>query len=261
VSSDGSGRLAGKVALITGAGSGMGASAAALFASEGASVALIDISASCEEVAQRIRTDGGDAFFVHADVTNAEDVANAVRTAVDRCGRLDVLYNNAGIGPPEDAAIHELPVDVWEQVMAVNVTGMYLCCRYGIEAMLANEQPRRASIVNTASIAGLVGNSTLPSTAYTVSKGAVMALTKQVAVSYAGEGIRCNAVCPGPIETPILAPFFAQPGVRERFEQRIPIGRLGQPEDVARLALFLASEDSAFITGALIVIDGGITAT
>jgi NAD(P)-dependent dehydrogenase (short-subunit alcohol dehydrogenase family) len=115
--------------------------------------------------------------------------------------------------------------------------------------------------VNTASIAGLVGNSTLPSTAYTVSKGAVMALTKQVAVSYAGEGIRCNAVCPGPIETPILAPFFAQPGVRERFEQRIPIGRLGQPEDVARLALFLASEDSAFITGALIVIDGGITAT
>jgi NAD(P)-dependent dehydrogenase (short-subunit alcohol dehydrogenase family) len=136
---------------------------------------------------------------------------------------------------------------------------MFLCCRTGIRAMLAQGRARDYSIVNTASIAGIVGNSTVPASTYTVSKGAVMALTKQVAVSYAGNGIRCNAMCPGPILTPILEPFFAEPGGREKFEQRIPIGRIGQPEDVAELALFLASEASSFITGALIVIDGGVT--
>src|SRR5262249_24300060 len=212
---------------ITGAGSGMGATAAALFAAEGAQVALADVCDDCGAVAERIRADGGDAFFVHADVTNGDEGAAGVRAVVDRWGRLDVLYNHAGIGRPDDALMHELPEEVWHGVMGVNVTGMYLCCRYGIEAMLASDAPRSASIVNTASIAGLVGNSTLPSTAYTVSKGAVMALTKQVAVSYAAEGIRCNAVCPGPILTPILEPFFAEPGVRERFEQRIPLGRMG----------------------------------
>lgn len=253
-------RLARKIALITGAGSGMGAAAAKLFAREGARVAVNDVTDAGEATAASIKEAGGTAIFVRADVTQAADVERMVAAVVDAFGGLDVLYNNAGIGPPEDAAIHELPEAVWDRVMAVNVRGMYLCCQYGIRAIRAR-QNRGASIINTASIAGLVGNSTVPSTAYTVSKGAVMALTKQVAVSYAADGIRCNAMCPGPIETPILTPFFAQPGVRKRFEDRIPIGRLGQPEDVANLALFLASDESSFITGALIPIDGGITAT
>jgi NAD(P)-dependent dehydrogenase (short-subunit alcohol dehydrogenase family) len=254
-----SGRLSGKVALITGAASGMGATAARLFAREGARVGLVDVAEAGEAVATAIRDSGGDAFFVQGDVTEADQVRRVFDEVVKRYGGLDVLYNNAGIGPPDDAAIHELPEEVWDRVMAVNVRGMYLCCQYGIRAMLARKR-RGASIINTASIAGLVGNSTLPSTAYTVSKGAVMALTKQVAVSYAAKGIRCNAMCPGPIETPILTPFFERPGIRRRFERRIPLGRLGQPEDVANLALFLASDESSFITGALIVIDGGITA-
>ena len=255
-----SGRLDGKRVLITGAASGMGATAAQLFAEEGARVAVVDVAEGCEQVAAAIRDAGGDAFSVRADVTDAASVEGAVKATVDRFGGLDVLYNNAGIGPPDDALIHELTEEVWNRVMDVNVRGMYLCCRYGVAAMLEGATPRAASIVNTASIAGLVGNSTVPASAYTVSKGAVMALTKQVAVSYAGEGIRCNAMCPGPIETPILAPFFAEPGVRERFESRIPLGRLGTPADVARLALYLASDESSFVTGALIVIDGGITA-
>jgi NAD(P)-dependent dehydrogenase (short-subunit alcohol dehydrogenase family) len=238
----------------------MGATAAGLFAREGATVAVTDVSERGEEVADAIRADGGEAIFVRMDVADSAQVEAAVARVANELGGLDVLYNNAGIGPPEDAAIHELGSDVWDRVMGINVRGMYLCCRFGVAAMLDAPEPRRASIVNTASIAGLVGNSTLPSTAYTVSKGAVMALTKQVAVSYAAAGIRCNAMCPGPIETPILEPFFAQEGVRERFEQRIPLGRLGRPEDVAQLALFLASDESSFITGALIVIDGGITA-
>jgi NAD(P)-dependent dehydrogenase (short-subunit alcohol dehydrogenase family) len=255
-----SGRLDGKRTLITGAASGMGATAAALFASEGALVALLDVSDDGEQVASGIRDSGGEAFFVRADVTDGAAVERTVAATVDRFGGLDVLYNNAGIGPPDDALIHELDESVWDRVMNVNVRGMYLCSRYGVAAMLSAPGPRSASIVNTASIAGLVGNSTVPASAYTVSKGAVMALTKQLAVSYAGEGIRCNAMCPGPIETPILAPFFAEPGVRERFESRIPLGRMGTPEDVARLALYLASDESSFVTGALIVIDGGITA-
>lgn len=252
-------RLEGKVALITGAGQGMGAAAAELFAREGARLLLVDISAGGDAVAERIRSTGAEAMYLRTDVTDADAVQQAIAQAVKQYGRLDVLYNNAGIGPPDDAAIHELDEAVWDRVMNVNVRGMYLCTKFGVRAMLLR-RGRKASIVNTASIAGLVGNATVPSTAYTVSKGAVMALTKQVAISYAKQGIRCNAMCPGPIETPILTPFFAQPGVRRRFERKIPIGRIGQSEDVANLALFLASEESSFITGALITIDGGVTA-
>lgn len=254
----GRGRLAGKVALITGAAGGMGAEAARLFASEGAAVVISDTNEAGEAVADAIRSDGGAAWFTRTDVTVPEQAEASVAVVLARHGHLDILYNNAGIGPPEDAAIHELDDAIWQRVMNVNVTGMYLCTKFAVRAML--DRRRGGSIVNTASIAGLVGNSTVPSTAYTVSKGAVVALTRQVAVSYAAKRIRCNAMCPGPIETPILAPFFAQPGMRRRFERRIPIGRMGQSIDVALLALFLASDESSFITGAVIPIDGGITA-
>jgi NAD(P)-dependent dehydrogenase (short-subunit alcohol dehydrogenase family) len=256
------GRLAGKVALITGAGQGMGATAARLFAHEGARVAVNDLNPAGEATAEAIAAEGGEAMWAQADVTDATQTQAMVDAVMNRYGRIDVLYNNAGIGPPDDALIHELPEHVWDRVMSVNVRGMYLCTRATIAAMLSTRRSRvDASIINTASIAGIVGNQTLPSTAYTVSKGAVMALTRQVAVSYAARGIRCNAVCPGPIETPILEPYFARPGIRRKFQKRIPLGRLGQPEDVANLALFLASDESSFITGSLIVIDGGITAT
>jgi NAD(P)-dependent dehydrogenase (short-subunit alcohol dehydrogenase family) len=253
-------RLGGSVAVITGAASGMGATGAELFAAEGARVVAADLDAAGgEAVVARIREAGGEATFVHTDVSDPGDAKALIDAAREAYGVPDVLYNNAGIGPTEDAAVHELALEVWDRVMNVNVRGMFLVSQAAIAAMLdAGTSP--ASIVNTASIAGLVGNSRVPASAYTVSKGAVMALTKQIAVSYAANGIRCNAMCPGPIETPILAPWFEEEGVRERFEEHIPIGRIGQPSDVAKLALFLASDDSSWITGALIPIDGGILA-
>lgn len=244
-------RLEGRVALITGAASGMGAVAAELFAREGARVIAADRDERVEQVAAAL--DGVEA--VVGDITLAEDADRMVAAA----GVPDIVYNNAGIGPPDDALIHELSEDVFDRIMGVNVRGMFLVCRAAIRALLAAGAPR-ASIVNTASIAGLVGNDKVPASTYTISKGAVMALTKQIAISYAPHGIRCNAVCPGPILTPILEPFFAQEGVRERFEQGIPLGRVGQPLDVAQLALFLASDESSWITGTLIPIDGGILA-
>jgi NAD(P)-dependent dehydrogenase (short-subunit alcohol dehydrogenase family) len=253
-------RLEGSIAVITGAASGMGATGAELFAAEGARVVAADLDAAGgEAVVARIREAGGEATFVRTDVSDAGDAKALIDAARGTYGVPDVLYNNAGIGPTEDAAVHELALEVWDRVMDVNVRGMFLVSQAAIAAML-DAGVGSASIVNTASIAGLVGNSRVPATAYTVSKGAVMALTKQIAVSYAANGIRCNAMCPGPIDTPILAPWFAEEGVRERFEEHIPIGRIGQPIDVAKLALFLASDDSSWITGALIPIDGGILA-
>jgi NAD(P)-dependent dehydrogenase (short-subunit alcohol dehydrogenase family) len=254
------GRLQGRTAIITGAAQGMGAVAAELFAAQGAAVALSDVDPSGAEVAERIVAGGGRATFVTADVASAPDVTAMVDAAIASFGVPDIVYNNAGIGPPDDALVHELSEAVYDRVMGINVRGMFLVCRAAIAAML-DAGIARASIVNTASIAGLVGNNKVPASAYTVSKGAVMALTKQIAVSYAAQGIRCNAMCPGPIETAILAPWLAQEGVRERFESSIPMGRVGTTEDVAQLALFLASDESSWITGALIPIDGGILAT
>jgi NAD(P)-dependent dehydrogenase (short-subunit alcohol dehydrogenase family) len=233
----------------------MGAVAADLFAREGARVIAADRDERVQSVATAIAAAGFAAEAVVGDVTNAHDAERMVAAA----GAPDIVYNNAGIGPPDDALIHELSEEVFDRVMGVNVRGMFLVCRAAIRALLDANAPR-ASIVNTASIAGLVGNDKVPASSYTISKGAVMALTKQIAISYAPHGIRCNAMCPGPVLTPILEPFFAQEGVRERFEKGIPMRRLGQPIDVARLALFLASDESSWITGTLIPIDGGILA-
>lgn len=252
-------RLDGKVAIITGVGSGMGRQAALMFASEGALVIGCDVNdAAGRETAALISGAGGDTLFVTADVSREADVAEVVRRGVEQYGKLDILYNNAGIGPPTDAIATELPLDVFEWVMRVNVNGVFLFSKHAIPHLVRNGG---GSVINVASIAGLYGGGVLPITAYGTSKAAVIGLTKQLAVQFARHRVRVNAVCPGPIETPILDPFFTDPEVKRRFSARVPIGRMGAPVDVVNLCLYLASDESAFMTGSIIVIDGGITAS
>ena len=250
-------RLEGKVAVITGAGSGMGAVAARLFAEEGAAVVVADaVEESGRSVADSIAESGGQAQFVGVDVSNAEQVEAMIVAAVNRFGGLHVLYNNAGIFPADDGGTLETPEATWDRVMNVNLKGVWLCCRYGIPAMLASGG---GSIINVASFVALMGAATAQ-IAYTASKGGVLSMTREMAVEYARRGIRANALCPGPIETPLLAELLSDPARRARRLVHIPVGRLGQAEELARAALFLASDDSSFMTGASLVVDGGITA-
>jgi NAD(P)-dependent dehydrogenase (short-subunit alcohol dehydrogenase family) len=247
-------RLEGKVALITGGASGMGMVASKLFASEGAKIVLTDVTDEAgEKVAAEI---GGDAMYVHADVSSEDDAEAMVRAAVDRFGRLDVLYNNAGIMPGDDESIVDTGDATWDKVLAVNVKGVAHGCRFGIPAML---EGGGGSIVNVASFVAWMGAAT-PQIAYTSSKGAVLAMTREIAVEYARRGIRCNALCPGPIETPLLMQLLSDERKKQRRFVHIPMGRLGYAEELARAALFLASDDSSFMTGASLIVDGGITA-
>jgi NAD(P)-dependent dehydrogenase (short-subunit alcohol dehydrogenase family) len=249
--------LEGKVAVITGAGSGMGAVAARLFAREGAAVVVADaIEERGRAVAASISESGGRALFVGVDVSDAQQVETMIDEAVARFGGLQVLYNNAGIFPPDDGGTLETPEATWDRVMNVNLKGVWLCCRYGIPAMLASGG---GSIINVASFVALMGAATAQ-IAYTASKGGVLSMTREMAVEYARRGIRANALCPGPIETPLLAELLSDPARRARRLVHIPLGRLGQAEELARAALFLASDDSSYMTGASLVVDGGITA-
>jgi NAD(P)-dependent dehydrogenase (short-subunit alcohol dehydrogenase family) len=251
------GRLDGKVALITGAASGMGKVAASLFASEGAKVVLADVTDDAgQQSAEEIASNGGQAAFVHADVSNAESAEQMVQRAVETFGSLDVLYNNAGVFPADDDSATNTPESTWDRVMAINLKGVFLGCKFGIPAML---ESGGGSIVNVASFVALMGAAT-PQIAYTASKGGVLAMTREIAVEFARKGIRANALCPGPIETPLLQELLADPQRRERRLVHIPMGRFGQAEEIARAALFLASDDSSFMTGAALVVDGGITA-
>ncbi len=250
-------RLEGKVALITGAGSGIGKVAAERFAAEGAAVVVADIAgADAERVAEGIAGSGGTAHAVAVDVADEERVDAMVATAVDTYGGLHVLFNNAGIFPDDDGGVLETPPSTWQKVMEVNLKGVWLGCRAAIPAML---ESGGGSIVNVASFVALVGAATAQ-VAYTASKGGVLALTREVAVEYARRGIRVNALCPGPIETPLLAELLADPARRSRRLVHIPLGRFGRPEEIAAAALFLASDDSSFMTGSALVVDGGITA-
>jgi NAD(P)-dependent dehydrogenase (short-subunit alcohol dehydrogenase family) len=252
------GRLEGKVALITGVASGMGRQAALTFAREGACVIGCDLNAAAGlETASRVHGDGGQMLFMQADASREPEVAALVQRGVERFSRLDVLYNNAGIGPPTDGVATEVAVDVFEWVMRVNVTGPFLCCKHAIPHLIKNGG---GSIINIASTGGLVGGEVIPITAYGTSKAAVIGLTRQLAVQFARHRIRVNAVCPGPISTPILDPFFADPEVKRQFAARVPIGRMGEPDDVVSLCVYLASDESSFMTGSILVIDGGITA-
>jgi NAD(P)-dependent dehydrogenase (short-subunit alcohol dehydrogenase family) len=250
-------RLEGKIALITGGSSGMGKVASHLFAAEGASVVMTDVADDAGEgTAAEIRAAGGEALYVHADVSKEADAKAMVDAAVDRFGGLDVLYNNAGIMLDEDGSVDATVESVWDRTLAINVKGVAFGCKYGVPAMIASGG---GSIINVASFVAWLGAAT-SQTAYTASKGAVLAMTREIAVEYARRGIRCNALCPGPIDTPLLAELLSDPAKRQRRFVHIPMGRLGRAEELARAALFLASDDSSYMTGASLIVDGGITA-
>jgi NAD(P)-dependent dehydrogenase (short-subunit alcohol dehydrogenase family) len=250
-------RLQDKVALITGAGSGIGRAAAQRFATEGAAVVVVDLdAASAEESAAGIIEAGGRATAVTADVSRSEDCAAMVAHAEDAFGRLDVLFNNAGVMVPGDDDAVTTEESLWDLTMAVNAKGVFLGCKHGIPAL------RRAgggSIINTASFVAVMGAAT-PQLAYTASKGAVLALSRELAVIHAREGIRVNALCPGPLRTEMLMRFLDTEEKRQRRLVHIPVGRFGEATEIAEAALFLASDESSFITGTDFLVDGGITA-
>lgn len=250
-------RLQSKVALITGAGSGIGRASALLFAREGAKVVVVDVNAEAGEgTVADIRASGGEASFFRADVTRSAEVQGMVAYAEETYGRLDVLFTNAGVFHPEDGSVLETDERVWDFVLDVNLKGVFLGCKYGIPALLRSGG---GSIINTASFVALMG-SAVSQVAYTASKGGVLALTREIAVEFARRNIRANALCPGPVETPLLAELLSDPARRARRLVHIPTGRFARAEEMARAALFLASDESSYMTGTALVVDGGITA-
>ncbi|HEX5466585.1 MAG TPA: glucose 1-dehydrogenase [Candidatus Limnocylindrales bacterium] len=250
-------RLEGKVAVITGAGSGMGRVAAELFAREGARIVVAESDAAAGVgTARRIEAAGGRAIAVEADVSTESGAAEMVARALTAFGRLDCLYNNAGIMPEADHSVIDTEVAVWDRVMAVNVRGVFLGCKQAIPAMI---ETGGGSIVNIASFVALMGCS-VPQDAYTASKGAVLSLTRSLAVQFGPRGVRTNAICPGPVETPLLMDWLVKDEEAKRIRlARNPTGRFGKPEEVAYAALYLASDESRWTNGASLVVDGGIS--
>lgn len=250
-------RLLNKVVLITGGGSGIGRETALLFAREGAAIAVVDINdAAGQETVRMVQSTGGEAIFSHADVSKAVDCAAMVSAAEENFGKLNVLFNNAGIMHSRDDDAINTEEDVWDLTMAINLKSVYLGCKFGIPAL------RRAgggSIINTASFVALLGAAT-PQIAYTASKGGVLAMTRELAVIHARENIRVNALCPGPLRTELLMKFLDTEAKRHRRLVHIPMGRFGEAREIAHAALYLASDDSSFVTGTEFVVDGGITA-
>ncbi|HQV58826.1 MAG TPA: SDR family oxidoreductase [Ilumatobacteraceae bacterium] len=249
-------RLLGKVALITGGAAGLGRVCAERFAAEGAMVVVADIGDG-DDVVSAIDGDGGEAAFVACDVTDADAVAAAVEFAVETYGTIDVLCNFAGVMLPGDDDPVSTPIEIYRRTMDINVLGTLLFCRATIPVMLDNPTP--SSIVNVASFVAHMGAAT-PQIAYTASKGAVLAMSREMAVIYARRGIRVNALCPGPVMTPLLAAFLDDDAKRTRRLVHVPMGRFGEPSEIANGALFLASDESSWMTGQSLIIDGGITA-
>jgi NAD(P)-dependent dehydrogenase (short-subunit alcohol dehydrogenase family) len=249
-------RLQGKIALITGGSSGIGRETALLFASEGARVVVADINdTGAEETAGLIRTNGGSAVAVRADVSTHQDCRQMVVVAEREFGGLHVLFNNAGIMMSGDSDAESTSDEVWERTMAVNLKGVFLGCKYGIPAI---RRSGGGSIINTASFVALMGAAT-PQLAYTASKGGVLAMTRELAVIHARENIRVNSLCPGPLQTEMLMSFLNTQEKKQRRLVHIPMGRFGLASEMARAALFLASDDSSYMTGNQLVVDGGIT--
>jgi NAD(P)-dependent dehydrogenase (short-subunit alcohol dehydrogenase family) len=250
-------RLAGKVALITGAGGGIGREASLLFASEGAAVVAVDLDeAAAATTAEQVLDAGGRALSIRADVAQAADCEAMVARTEDVFGQLDVLFNNAGIMLAEDDDAVSTDESVWDLTMAVNAKGVFLGCKYGIPAL---RRSGGGSVVNTASFVALLGAAT-PQLAYTASKGAVLSLTRELAVVHARENIRVNALCPGPLRTELLMKVLDTDAKKQRRLVHVPVGRFGEAREIAAAALFLASDESSFVTGSEFVVDGGITA-
>jgi 3-oxoacyl-[acyl-carrier protein] reductase len=248
-------RLKGKPAIVTGSATGIGKATAILFAQEGARVVVSDVDEpGGREVVNAITGAGGEAIFVPADVSRAEDVERLVETAVRTFGRLDVLVNNAA-AYRGDGGLLTVPDETWDHIIAVNLKGTYLCCKFAIAKMV---ESGGGSIVNLSSVNALMG---LSLTAYTASKGGVQALTRLLAIEFAPKGIRINSICPGTIMTENSIAIYAErPGLEERVTKMYPVGRLGKPADVAECAVYLASDESSFVTGAALIVDGGLMA-
>jgi NAD(P)-dependent dehydrogenase (short-subunit alcohol dehydrogenase family) len=249
-------RLKDKTVFITGAGSGIGRVTARMFAAEGAKLVANDLvtDALADTVAE-VRDAGGEIVGVQGDLSKAADVERAIREGVRAFGKINVLYNNAGIFPDDDSSVVDTSEATLQRVLDVNLKGLFLCCKYGVPALL---EAGGGSIVNIASFVALMG-CTVPQDAYTASKGGVLALTRSLAVQYGPRNIRANAICPGPIETPLLRQLLADAEKRALRLSRIPLGRFGHPEDVAYAGLYLASDESSWVTGTTFVVDGGIT--
>ncbi len=248
------GRLDGKVAVITGAAGGIGREAALLFSAEGASVCVADVG---REAGEKTASECRDAFFFAADVSDPASVQAMYAETEKRYGKIDVLYNNAGIMPADDDSILTTEPDAYERVQAVNAKGVFLCCKYGIPCLF---RAGGGSVINVASFVALMGAAT-SQIGYTASKGAVLSMSRELAVQFAREGIRVNALCPGPVETPLLMRIFnADPAAYQRRRVHLPMGRLAKAREIANAALFLASDESSYVNGATFVVDGGLTA-
>lgn len=250
-------RLQDQVALITGAGSGIGKETALLFAAEGAVIAAVDVNLeAAQQVAQAVQAAGGRAIALHADVSRAADCERMVAATEETFGKLTVLFNNAGISHADDDDAISTTEEVWDLTFAINVKGVFFGCKYGIPAL------RRAgggSIINTASFVAILGAAT-PQLAYTASKGAVLSMSRELAAIHARENIRVNALCPGPLQTELLMKYLNTEEKKQRRLVHIPMGRFGQAKEIAKAALFLASDDASFVTGTEFMVDGGITA-
>jgi NAD(P)-dependent dehydrogenase (short-subunit alcohol dehydrogenase family) len=250
------GRLDGKVCVITGAGGGMGRDAAILFTEEGAKVCVADVSSEAAAETVGLCAEGT-AFAQTVDVADEAQVESMLGATAERFGGIDVLYNNAGISPDDDASVLDTSVEAWDRVQAVNTKGVFLCCKHGIPHLL---ERGGGSVINVASFVAIVGAAT-SQISYTASKGAVLSMTRELAVQFARQGIRVNALCPGPVETPLLLNIFGDdPGALERRRAHWPTGRLAKPREVVNGALFLASDESSYVNGATFLVDGGLTA-
>ncbi len=249
------GRLDGKVCVITGAGGGMGREAAILFTAEGAKVCAADVMLDAAE--ETVSMCSGEAFAARVDVADEGQVESMMTATAERFAGIDVLYNNAGISPADDASILDTSVEAWQRVQDVNAKGVFLCCKHGIPHLL---ERGGGSIVNVASFVALLGAAT-SQISYTASKGAVLSMTRELAVQFARQGIRVNALCPGPVETPLLLSIFgSDPAALERRRVHWPTGRLASPREIVNAALFLASDESSYVNGSTFVVDGGLTA-
>lgn len=250
-------RLTDKVAVITGAASGIGRETALLFAREGCLIVAVDVNdTEGETTVEMLSSNGGTGIYVHADVSLADDCESMIRIAESTYGQLDILFNNAGIMDSRDDDAINTSEEVWDLTMRINLKGVYLGCKYGIPALRRNGG---GSIINTASFVALLGAAT-PQLAYTASKGGVLAMTRELAVVHARENIRVNALCPGPLHTEMLMKFLDTEAKKQRRLVHVPMGRFGQAKEMAQAALYLASEESSYVTGTEFTVDGGITA-